>query len=257
MIPRLTYTATRTYLECPHRFQLVYLEQRAYLVAPSLFLGSTLHLALSTYYQQRIDKAPMTCQECEAFFSEAFRKQTVLPSMPYARGVSWGSQDPGLLEADTRSLLGLYLKWAEKTGFSPVCVERDMSRTVGDLPISGRIDAIDRSGIVIDWKTSRVRRNQSEEDRPRLQPIFYAALLGHPIEFHYHYLHKLPAHEISWEARTITRGTIQWLTHEFLPPIWRAMHCGAYPYADPSSWFCAPTRCDYWETCKGGALRSF
>ena len=255
MIKSLTYTATKTYLECAYRFQLIYLEQRPAPVALSLFLGSTLHLALATFYQRGIEGNPMTCRECESFFTEALRKQTVLQHMPSAQGVAWEDRDPRSLEAETLPLLRLYLNWAEKTGLSPACVEREVRRTVGGLPIYGRIDLIDRSGIVIDWKTTQAYAEQAEAGNV-LQPLFYAALLGRPIEFHFHYLHKLPALEIRWETRSVSRSAIQWLTQEFLPPVWEAMRCGVYPYADPSSRTCSPSCCDHWGTCKGGALRS-
>ena len=254
MIRSLSYSATRTFLECAYRFQLHYLERRPVAVSPPLFLGATVHLTLSTFYQRRMQGNPMSLVQCESFFSDAFQRQTILEQEPAAQGVSWESQDPNILEAETLSLLKLYLDWAEKTGLRPAAIELDLRRTVDGLPISGRIDIVDRSGIIIDWKTTQQPGDQEKRKRD-LQPLFYAALLGHPIEFHYHYLPKGRIHEIRWDSRKVSRAAMRWLTEAFLPPVWEAMQHGPFPYADPSSWVCSPACCDYWGICNGGALR--
>jgi hypothetical protein len=54
------------------------------------------------------------------------------------------------------------------------------------------IYALDRSGIAVEWVMAEEpwheQRIQSD-----LLPLFYALLLGHPIEFHFHFLDKVNA----------------------------------------------------------------
>jgi len=255
MTRTLSYPATRIFLECAKKYEYIYLQKRPVPMTHSLFLNGTVHVALASFFQSRIDGQRATARDCEASFAEAFRSQVFLRRVSSARGLASGNE-PMDLRDEGITLLRAYFRWIEKTGLDPIFLDRELHKAMdGGMELSGRIDAMDSSGIAIDWK---VLQEPWDEDRIQsdLQPLFYALLLGQPIEFHYHFLIRRPTPHIRWQRRTVSQKAMDWLTQEFLPPVSKATQCGIYHYADPASRACSAENCEYWTLCKGGELRS-
>jgi hypothetical protein len=255
MTRTLSYPETRIFLECAKKYEFIYVQKRPVPMTHSLYLNGTVHVALASVFQSRIDGKHANEQECETRFTDAFRSQVFLRRVSSARGLASGNE-PLAVQDEGVGLLRAYFRWIEKTGLDPIFLDRELHKAVGGgMELSGRIDAMDSSGIAIDWK---VCQEAWDEDRVQsdLQPLFYALLLGKPIEFHYHFLIRRQSPHIRWRRRTVSQKAMDWLAQEFLPPIWKATQCGTYPYADPASKVCSAENCEYWPVCKGGELRS-
>ncbi len=255
-IDHLSYTSVTTWLACPQRWYRHYVAQHTSPLSPVLFLGGTLHLSLAYYFQSKLEGYTPAIAEILEHFCRNWRARTFLETSPMATGVRWGRGDE-----ETRALaLGKEMLMAllEHSGhLRPKGVEQEFSFTVEDMPITGRIDLITQEGWVIDWKTSQ--RSWTETQRPAsLQPLFYAAGLGGPIDFRYHVVLKTYTADVEVHRFPVSLREIRWFLHDYLPPvvlsIRQALESGVFPYADPASRACNEY-CDYWEVCPSGARR--
>jgi hypothetical protein len=254
MIKRLTYPAAVTFLECAKRFELFWIEERPIPRMQPFALVGNLHTALFSYLQSRIDGKPMSGNDCVSLFVNSFRSKVEAQGVK-AASIGARDDDPVLMENQTVAVLRTYLQWLDKTGLKPTAVNREMHHSFQGVDLTGHIEIMDSSGIVIDVKMPQTPWS-AERLQNDLQPLFYAALLGRPIEFHYHFLLRRPAPEIRWASRSVTQGAMDWFVNEYLPPLCKAIQDGPYPYADPASPSCGPGECEYWDVCKSGAQRS-
>lgn len=250
MIDHLSYSSMSAYMRCPKQFYYSRVEQPPWPIYTShyLFLGSTVHKILDDYFKARIAGHPMSIAETVAAFEQDFDDRTMLHES--STGVDWKNQDEAYIKDLGSLLLGNYLRSPAAVRLIPVQTEFTFNRVLGGIPITGRVDLIDSLGRIVDFKVTKKAKSQRAADKD-LQPTFYAAGFGGPIEFNYHFILKQLNTEVVVVKTQRTQSDIDYLANELMPGVWNGIQQGLFPPCDPGNWLCDPRYCDYWHICKG------
>lgn len=200
----VSYSSTRTYLECPLRWKFLYVDELKEAPRGYFSFGRTLHSVLEEFVR------PLVVPTARR--TEAGGLQRTLDEWPHR-----GPPRPAgrLLSAD--ELLGLYRDSWEGEGYtsaeeetryralgaeillayredvlrqppSPVAVEEHLSATWEGIPVHGFIDRIDRtpggSLEVVDYKTSRELsiEDAKESDQLSLYQVLVERNYAEPVE---------------------------------------------------------------------------
>lgn len=119
------------------------------------------------------------------------------------------------------------------------------------LPLAGRID-IEREAKVDDLKTTG-RSWPKDQIQKEIQPIFYSFVHEHETgirpTFYYHILIALKKKEKRQiQNITPTDNHYRALLAK-LKMFCETLRAGVFLPANPSSWWCSPRFCGYWQTC--------
>lgn len=136
----------------------------------------------------------------------------------------------------------------------PLEVEREFFLDVGlSLPLAGKID-IERKGKVDDLKTSGKKWAEGQIHR-EIQPVFYSYVhekeTGIRPEFIYHILRVLKAGPERQVQRMVPTESSYSGLFAKLNSMIAMIEKGVFPYANPTSWWCHPSWCGYFDTCAG------
>ena len=152
-MPRRLFACTpsrlTTWLDCPRRYRLTYLDRPAPPRGPAWAhntVGAAVHLALARWWSEpRARRTPATAR---TLLSRAWP----VPAEGFADAAQaerWRERSADLVERYAATL---------DPSDEPAGVERTVSARTGLLAVSGRVDRIDRRGdelVVVDYKTGR------------------------------------------------------------------------------------------------------
>jgi len=144
---------------------------------------------------------------------------------------------------------------ATQPEYQPVSVERRFSLPLkGDgLRLVGVIDCEDQAGWVTDWKTGARRRPQKEvdcSDQLTAYAMAYHARHGtRPVGV------RLDCLVEGEQTRRVVLDSERTRKHyaafvERVKAALKAIRAGSFPACDPTSWWCDPKWCGYWEVCR-------
>lgn len=185
-VPTLSYSSSRTYLECPLRWKFLYVDRLSEAPRGYFTFGRTIHAVLerligplvvpanrrvtSTKSQMTLDQygpmrrthpLPMTREGLLSMYDSLWSSEGYTSAEEEARYRSLGAE----------MLLGYYGQ-LETAPPQPVAVEEHLETTWDGIPIHGYIDRLDRAATggleIVDYKTSRELSQEDARDSDQL-----------------------------------------------------------------------------------------
>ncbi len=145
--PYLSHSQVETYLGCPWKYQIMYVQKRSSPTNGAQGFGQCIHSAGEKHYRALMEKTPLPQEEILAHFLDRWPKYK---NVAYNDGESWAKYCS--LGAQ---LLSLYLVLPCVQAARPLLIEHEHVCDVGDgLLFKGVMDLVTEEGIVIDLKTS-------------------------------------------------------------------------------------------------------
>lgn len=248
VIDHLSYSSMSAYMRCPRQFHYSRIGKLPCPTSHYLFTGSTAHKTLDDYFKAKMAGQPISPEQAVKNFERDFDNRVVLRGS--SEGVDWKNQDEPYIRDLISLIIRNYLDSSIAQQLNPIQSEFTFDRVLNGIPITGRVDLIDDLGRVVDFKFTKKAKSQRDADKD-LQPTFYAAGFGGPIEFVYHFILKKLSLDIVEIKTQRTQADIDYLANELMPGVWEGIQQGLFPPCDPGNWLCDPRYCDYWQVCKG------
>lgn len=181
-----------TWLDCPRRYRLQYVERLAVPQRPwaHLSLGSAVHLALAAWWRQPVGERTVASAGRllrESWVADGFRDD--------AHSLEWRDRAQEMVERYVDDLDPLD---------EPLGIERTVATKTARLTVSGRVDRIDARGgeaVIVDYKTGR-QVLTVDDARGSLALALYAAAAARTLRRPCRTveLHHLPTGEVArWE----------------------------------------------------------
>ncbi len=196
-MPRRLYSCTpsrlRTWLDCPRRYRMTYLDRPPLSKGPPWAhnsLGASVHNALANWW--RLPRAERTVSAAGALLESGWIDE----------GYADDAQSTACMRR-SRAMVQDYAATLDP-GREPVGVERTVATKTELIAVSGRIDRLDdRDGelVVVDYKTGR-HAPSADDARSSLTLALYALAAARVLrrECHKVELHHLPTGQIvAWE----------------------------------------------------------
>jgi putative RecB family exonuclease len=186
-VPALSYSAFRTYLECPLRYRFLYIDKLPEAPRGYFTFGRVVHTVLEEMVRPMVHPSARRVSENESqrTLDEWHRPAASTPSSwmsaeellaLYDR--SWLSEGYTSTEEESRyralgrDMLLRYHDQLVRDAPQPVAVEEHLEARWDGIPIHGYIDRIDRTAAggldVVDYKTSRDLSNEDARDSDQL-----------------------------------------------------------------------------------------
>jgi len=208
----------------------------------NLIIGSVYHQLLQANFIHKINTGEdFTDEEYQEEFAHLWKFK-----LEEEEDIKWVKMDANKARAVCLSIVSEYM-YRVAEFVEPKEVEFEFERPIGDTKIIGRIDLIDKSGAVIDHKTSTRSYTQNDIDKD-IQASAYAFGLGHPITYYNHIAIKKNKPEIQSLKTYRNEEDIIWW-YRLASDVIAEMNTGiAVP--NPTGWWCSPDYCDYWDICR-------
>jgi CRISPR/Cas system-associated exonuclease Cas4 (RecB family) len=150
-------TRLNTWICCPLKFKLRYLEHIPMPSNPSLFLGKQVHAGLECYYRHRQVGITLTPEELSASILANWDQAVDEEQLKFL-----SIADEAALRCQAVQLLSLYVEQVAVEEPLPIAIETTLEtplvdpRTGEDLgiPLLGVVDLILDSAVIVDFKTS-------------------------------------------------------------------------------------------------------
>ena len=186
-VPTLSYSSSRTYLECPLRWKFLYVDRLGEAPRGYFTFGRTIHAVLEKLLDPLVQPAHrrVSSTENQRTLDQYGHGSSTSQPLPMSResllatyDALWSSEGYTSPEEEARyrslgaeMLLGYYGQ-LEATPPRPVAVEEHLETTWDGIPIHGYIDRLDRSptgGLeILDYKTSRELSSEDVRDSDQL-----------------------------------------------------------------------------------------
>ena len=159
----LSYSSISTYIECPLKYKLKYVDGLKEKPRPYLSFGSSLHLALE--YMYSFKPSPPSLEEVLKYYEDNW----------ISEGYASSEEEEGYFSYGKRILTEYYNRHA-KDMKPPIAVEHLFNLKVEEIPVTGFVDRVDRlegnKAEIIDYKSGKnlFSKSQVEENE---QLTFY------------------------------------------------------------------------------------
>ena len=254
--PHLSVSQLTTYLHCPRKYRLSYVEKMTWPAVPSaLTFGTSVHAALAALSQARLEGVEPTLDDLHAAYRVAWAAESIPKPIEFKDG-----ETPEALDAMARAMLAVAL---ERPPIGRVLAVEEPFRidlAPGLPPLVGVIDAIeerDGRAVVIEHKTSSARF-AAQRVADDLQPTAYALAaleMGLPgvsaiedVEVRFHVLLKLKKPVIDERPTRRSPRQAEEL-REVAAGVWAAREAGIFP---PNRSFSCIT-CPFRQVCREGS----
>jgi hypothetical protein len=248
--PCYSQTELKTYLKCGKMWEFRY--ARGIKTPPSapLTLGSAVDTAVHTNLAQKIVTGKDLAVEAvlDEFSADFDRRQLE---------TEWGDSDPGEQKDMGAGLVALHHQMAAPNIQPATVQETFVLETDAGYDLEGVMDLTEKSGVVVDTKTSRAPYPSNALERsfqPALYDFAFERTRGKPAEgFRFDVLVKNGARKPPQFQRV--EGKISLLDREWffenVSRIHKAISHGVALPAPEGSWYCSSKWCGYWSQCKG------
>lgn len=167
-ILNLSYYQIDDYMSCPLKYKYVHILHVPIMSHHAVLYGKAMHDAVLKYYQHRINKIPFSEEELCSAFDASFRAEGFF-SREHIEG----------RRASAYQALKRFFCQEEKVAATPLYMEKEFSFFMENNKISGRWDRIDIIGdkaIIIDFKTSAIKKQKDADRKAKesLQLSIYA-----------------------------------------------------------------------------------
>lgn len=174
-MPRtVSYSQLSTFRQCPGRWAAGRIVKQPDEWLSPLRLGSIVHAALEYAVDHpEVGNNPDWNRLCLKAIDEirAHNKQQGWGDEPAPNVIKPNGQtatDTDWAKAAAEKLSGFRLPYALGRPLDPFATELKITTTVADIPLTGSVDYVDKSGAIVDWKTGKPSRDSSHADQVRL-----------------------------------------------------------------------------------------
>ncbi len=280
-LPRgyLSMSQIGMYLRCPRMYEFRYIKG---LISPpgiAMVMGTAIHHAVELTHQSTIDTGtPLPIEAGKDLFSDKWDGMSTeleIKTAPTDKDADINTKDVGV------RLLSLYHKNVVPT-ITPVAVEEKVEFKLGDVPMMGYIDLIDRGPprsrtsvpcvcdtvdkrtkcpksllcnldahdiTVADTKVVRMKKSQAQADND-MQLTAYARAKG-TNKVRFDALVKSAKNpRIEQVTATRTAQELAWLD-QVAKGVAEGITKGSFPVCPTDSWCCNARFCGYWSRCRG------
>ncbi|MEN8097897.1 MAG: PD-(D/E)XK nuclease family protein [Chloroflexota bacterium] len=260
-VKHLSYSSIYAYLNCGYNWKLKYIDKIDAPSSPALVFGGVFHEAVEHYLRAKVKGESEDLRE---LWHEAWLQKMDDPKLD----VEWGDKGVDFYRDDGERILSSPDVVARIDSVRPqittdgeAALETRVSMWIDDVPVPiiGYVDLIEEDGIPGDFKTSSAMWSKGKPAN-EIQPIIYLDALHKgevidPSEYRFrHYVFtkaKKPRAEVFETTRS--PGEIRWM-HDMVRDVWQSMQAGIY-VTNPLSWKCNSRNCEYWDACRGKAIR--
>ena len=248
----LSYTQVSTYLICPHRYKLMYVDKLPRVgYSPRLILGSVTHTGLETLLKLKKGGQPFKPVPAFSAMDTAF--------------AGYLGRDDGPTGTDLvimRQWLAACKKIVEFWGknympkYNPTSIEESLYVLIDGIPMVVKLDFIDNDECVYDFKLSSKAKSQSTADNSLQLGLYTIGTKLHRAGFISLISPIQKSRKAKWTPRIeeVTSmknpGDKEW-TVGVVGGIKNSITLGSFPYCDPESWACSSEYCDCWLVCRG------
>jgi len=174
------------YLTCPLKYKYIHILRVPILAHHAVIYGRALHEAIKEYHLRKVNSRPMTVDELITVFEANW----------IGEGFISREHEERRLEAG-RAALRRFYEEQERSPYRPTLVEKEFSFLLGANRIVGRWDRVDVRGdqvVIVDFKSSEVRRQKEADDRAKentqllIYALAYRDIHGRPpdeVELHF------------------------------------------------------------------------
>lgn len=203
-VPTLSYSSSRTYLECPLRWKFLYVDRLSEAPRGYFSFGRTIHSVLETIVRPLVVPGARRSGDAESQRTLDDWHPAPVPAggpteLPEEEMLAiydreWLSEGYGSPEEEARyralgaDMLRGFLAQMRRDPPRPVAVEQHLEAAWDGIPVHGYIDRIDRTpggGLaVLDYKTSRELRAEDarESDQLSLYQVLVEKNYSDPVE---------------------------------------------------------------------------
>jgi hypothetical protein len=183
----ISYSQIDKLVHCPRRWEWEQTHPSTSTTS-AMYLGSTFHLAASTYYKAKIAGVELTQEELLAIYTDLWEARTAAKG----QDIQWGKETPDNQRQMGIEILLMYYPYMKAT--KPYMVEERVERVIKmedgvEIRLDGIIDLITTEPKMIDCKTTAWMPYVTDIERS-IQPIVYMTLIENIIPFEFHYLTK-------------------------------------------------------------------
>jgi hypothetical protein len=253
--PHISPTQLESYCRCGEAYRRRYIEGEVIPPGIALITGKGVDSAATWNFSQKIDThRDLPVSEIVEAAATAFEEQI---AGSYMLTPEEHSRGPKLVLAEAKdetvSLADLHAR-EQAPDYQPISVQREarivLPKSTHD--ILNYIDLEDDAGRVVDIKTSRTKKQQSECN-DSVQLTCYAAAYrilrgSDPSQVRLDVLvkNKTPMRQVL--ASTRGRSDYQALVNR-VNAVLAGIKAGSFPPATPNAWWCSPRFCGYHSTC--------
>ena len=248
--PRYSQTELKTFLKCGKMWEFRYLREIKTPPSAALTLGSSVDTAVTRNLAQKIASGEdLPTEAVLDEFSADFDRRRL--------ETEWGDEEPGTQKDLGAKLVALHHERVAPAIDPATVQERFLLATEEGYELEGVMDLTEKSGVIVDTKTSRTAYAEDALARslqPALYDFAFERTRGKPAEgFRYDVLVKGGGRK----APTLQRveGKVgaedrEWL-FENVSRVHKAISSGVALPAPEGSWYCSEKWCGYWSRCKG------
>lgn len=247
VVRHLSASSIGMYLRCPRQYWYRYIIGKRIPPGGALVQGLSVHKAAERGMLEKIadgrNPSPSACMEWAA--SEANRILTEEEHI-VAKAERGGIVDFSVRIANC---------WATTLApiVEPKVVEQDFDVRIADTKVIGRIDVVDTSGRVIDWKTASRAPSKSDQDLTP-QTMIYAHVTDAPVSYRYMVGLKTQIKTVDLDIEGTELERAKALTEELVSDVADAIGLGVFP-RNTQGWHCSPKMCGYYARCMSGKER--
>lgn len=258
----LSHSQYNSYKICGEAYRIKYVDGRRTPNYAATTRGGSVHAGIEFALRQKMKNGTVpTLEEATQVVSQSFDAD--------AKDVlNWGETPEGKVKDSALTLYKIFHRDA-LAKINPVAVEKGFAVKVGDVPVIGYIDLVDRQPavdvstlpkelqadapkkeVVVDTKTASSKWSEADV-RNDVQLTLYAGVEGTP---HVRIdqlvaLKKSEPYYIGMPSER-TRQDIEVLTEDY-NEVATLIKKGIFPKTEIGSWSCNEKHCSFWAECRG------
>lgn len=257
-IKSLSPTKVEAAMKCPEQMRLRYQEKAPEPNIGHLVTGTIVHAVLEWALKRRLMGAPLPGpKEADDYFlatwkkriAEEERKETFI-------GWDWGDETPERAHVECRALVPFALKEvlpSIKPRLIEENVKMEFGSPVGPFLMWGKLDLMEESCLITDWKTARnsVSKNQKKMGLALPYYTFKALEYGASeiVDCRKIFLVRGDHPDMDLVKYTVGPALRNWFTR-VSAEVWKMVQADAF-VPNTGGWWCSPKYCSFWDICQG------
>lgn len=236
----LSPSQVRTFTECSARWMFKYAWELPDPPNVNLTLGQAFHAAMAFNFGQKVQtRKDLPVARVQLAFRQAFDE--------LAPSTCFGTDDPAAIAQKGEDLVGMYMRDAAPR-IQPKAVELEVTGTIAGVNVRGRVDLVDWTGRIIDFKTAGRKPSQLDSAQA-FQLATYARLTpGASGEVRVDSIVKTKVPQLVQIGHTIDGQ--DYLAVERMYPLAQAAMREGFYYPNRNSYLCSRRNCPFWTACQ-------
>jgi hypothetical protein len=245
----LSFSQIDCYLNCPKKYEFIYIQKSKRGTSPELLIGTRVHSAIAKMLEKKRDGKgkPSSMERRKIIISSAGKLKKDLSNLRIKRiyALELMKQHDMLLDTWVTNILPIFI---------PTAVEEKIETKIGGYPFLMYIDAVHDYKIVYDWKVTGRAKSQIDATNS-LQLSIYAIGTGiHEVAFGSLVRPKKGAR--TWNPKVVTvhslRGKkeLMW-AEKVVSNVAEGILRRYFPMCSPDHYLCSKNYCEFYDRCRG------